>query len=441
MIFSGARRFGLLCARAGWWRWLIAALVASLVSVPLAGAAAPIERAPAVGAALARPAVVEGLAGRTAVALVQLLAKGAVSKAGSEGFGWVLGEFGLGNGLEGEIAGIRDQLGQIQNRLTALEEATTRLHKELAESTYSGLVAQTTPITARIDTGMNDLDAVANMAPGDPTKKAFTEERLNFIHNNLMQGEQQELAKRITGEAGADGLIVAASKVAEARAGCCWTAHTSDQVRQVFDTYQLYEAELLTLRVEYMHARRDTYSGSYIEAQIRTVEQELVKQEALLKPSAPCCASQFSGLALPGDQAPPKNGPSVLIASPRDNLIWNTAYLGVKMEYWEPDYLQRDGWRLATQREVLNFIQGWHGLNWAEWLYHLPQVGGRIPSLAGPDPTVFEGVWTFRCSLGVAGCHPTAVGPTGNAEQHFLGTKETKGVLLVKERTEEYWWK
>ena len=126
----------------------------------------------------------------------------------AKAFGWVLEEFGLGNGQKNEIAAIRQQLGEIQTGLTEIRAATVQLRAEVAEGTYSDLVAQTIQITARIDKGMDDLDAIARMAADDPTKRAFTEATLKFIDDNLMQGQQEELAKRITGEAGADGLIV-----------------------------------------------------------------------------------------------------------------------------------------------------------------------------------------------------------------------------------------
>jgi hypothetical protein len=75
MIFGTVRRFGVSLAGAGGrCRWLIAALVASLVSVPLASAAAPIERAPAVGEHHRPPvghaAFLESAAGKLALAVV-----------------------------------------------------------------------------------------------------------------------------------------------------------------------------------------------------------------------------------------------------------------------------------------------------------------------------------------------------------------------------------
>ena len=382
MIRSSVRGFGSLFARAraGRWRWLIAAIVASLVSVPVAGAGNRVGRAPEVDAYHRGPVAHSAQAGLV-LTIVTQLAAGAANKAGSQGFGWVLGQFGLGDGLENDIAGIRDQLREIQNRLNEILAATTQIRADLAESTYSGLVAQTTPITARIDTGLNDLKTVADMAKGDPTKAAFTRATLAYIKQKLMGGEQTELAKRITGEAGADGLIVAASKVAKT-ASPYWTALTSQRVRQVFDYYQQQEARLLLLRVEYMHANPRTYSGDTIAADIKQVENELNTQDGLLKPS------------------PPAN----TVADTRDNLLWDYQYIGEKFTIQEARFFGGGGgcttcWRPASEDTIRKFVQGWSGANWAEWLNR--QVDGQITQLSGVN---FTGVWTY------AVCFPPATG-------------------------------
>lgn len=456
MILSAVRRFGLALAgaRAGWWRWLIAALVVLLVSVPVAGAAAPVGRAPATGGYQRGPLARAAQAQSVAVAIVVELAKGALNKAGSAGFGWVLDQFGLGDGLEGEIGGIRDRLGEIQNHLTALETAVTQLRAEVAQSEYSDLVAQTSPITADIDHAWRRLDQIARMTNSDSTatqKANFTRETQTFIHSKLMGSEQEQLAKRISGEVGGDGLIKAFSKATKTRSGCCWTDRTSEDVRKVFDYYQLQEARLLTMRVEYMHTHLDTYSEAIIKKDIETVKQDLETQEKdLLKPSAPCCVSQN-----PFVQRAIKDSPSALIADPRTNLIWNTAYLGVKILSWQAPYIEkavreRGGWRLATVAEVQQFIRGWQeskDANWEVWLDRLAQVGGRIPSLKTDSPSEtfgysypsagYTGLWTYRCP----GCaQPTAVSALGAEESPPPASDQLRGLLFVKERTENYWW-
>ena len=450
MIFKTVRRFGRLLAgaRAGWWwKWLIASLVASLVSVPAAAAATRVERVPAAGAGpVARTAAVPVLA----TTIVTNLAAGAISKAGSLGFGWVLSQFGLEDGMQTEIAGVRDQLRQINTTLDEIVVATAQLRAELAQGTYSGLVAQASTITASIKTGMQDLDTIANLPAADRTKRSLTEARLTFIDENLIKKPAQvELATRISGEAGADGLIVAASKVAKTRS-CCWTARTSEQVRTVFAYYQAEEAQLLLLRVEYMHAHPDTYSGATIETNIKQVETELKAQDALLKPSPPCCVyATYDGARLPLDIVNP------LIAEPGTNLIWNTAYLGAQMPATYSLFTQRaleaEGWRVATAAQVHKLISGWNGKNWAEWLDR--QVEGQIGSLKyvfeGPSgPRPFQGVWTYTTTLCATCSSPGPIDYNGidasGAEQRgtlggtFLAAR--KGVLLVKDRSENYWW-
>lgn len=463
-MIDGARRLVLLV---GTWRtWLIAALITSLVSVPVAGAATRTGRALAVGGyhprALARAASAEETLAGT---IVKQLALGAVSGVGSgvtsKFMGWVLDQYGLGDGTESEFAGIREKLGEIQNTLTELKTAVTKLQGDVAQSEYSILVRETGPITAAIDTGMRDLGTVANMTASNSTRRQKvnrTDETLQFIYANLVEKPAQlELARAISGEAGGDGLIKAFSKAIKSKSGCCWTDLTSNEVRKVFDYYQLEEARLLMLRVEYMHAHRNTYTDAEIKQQIRTVEQEVGTsetpgtQEALLKPSSPCCVAQ-DPVAQPGVG----NSPSALIADPRTNLIWNTAYLGVKVLSWQAPYIEkavrdRGGWRLATVREVQEFIRGWQesrdATNWEEWLYRLPQVNRRIPSITSDAPTEvfgysypsagYTGVWTFRCP----GCaQPTAVSATGAEESPPPGTNQLRGLLLVKDRTENYWW-
>ena len=192
--------------------------------------------------------------------------------------------FGLQNSHESEIGGIRDQLGEIQSSLDALQESTTELRGRGGKGTYSELVAQTIPITADIDKGMKDLKTIADKSPGDPTKENATKAAMDFIYTKLMQGQQEELAKRITGEAGSEGLAVAASIAAKDQSPF-WTARTSEHVQQLFDSYQLYESRLLIFRVNYMNAHPETYSSEDVKTQIDDVTQALsTQQHDLLRP-------------------------------------------------------------------------------------------------------------------------------------------------------------
>lgn len=235
-----------------------------------------------------------------------------------------------------------------------------------------------------------------------------------------MGAEQTELARRITGEAGADGLIVAASKVAKTTSPY-WTALTSARVRQVFDYYQQQEARLLLLRVEYMHAHPETYSADTIAADIKKVENELNTQSALLKPS------------------PPAN----TIADTRDNLLWDYQYLGDKYTIQYASFFGGGGncttcWRPASEDTIRKFVQGWSGANWAEWLNR--EVQGQITQLHGVN---FTGVWTYAVCFSPASgipCRARAFSATGTDEVISDPTDQRKGELLEKARPQGYWW-
>ena len=230
--------------------------------------------------------------------------------------GSLLAVFGLQNAHEAEIGGIRDQLGEIENSLNALQESTTQLREEVSKGTYSELVAQTIPITADIDKGMKDLKTIADKAPGDPTKENATKATMDFIYNKLMQGQQEELEKRITGEAGSEGLAVAASIAAKDQSPF-WTASTSEHVQALFDYYQLYESRLLIFRVNYMNAHPETYNGADIKTEIDDVTQALsTQQKDLLKPGAPC----------KGEAGMNRKGCDVIVDT-RTNLIWSVGRL------------------------------------------------------------------------------------------------------------------
>jgi hypothetical protein len=364
---------------------------------------------------------------------VQLLGEGAVFAVGSQGFGWVLQAFGSEDKLQSEIAGIRDQLKEIQGTLNETLAATTQIRADLSQGTYSGLVAQTTPITASIDKGMEDLATVANMPAGDRTKKNFARSTLKFIGDKLMGSEQGELAKRVSGEALADGLIVAASKVAKTNTHY-WTDQTSEQVREVFDYYQQQEVRLLVLRVEYMHTLPSTYSPATIKEAIEQVEKELGAQKTLLKPSPP----------------------PATIADTRTNLLWSFDGLDARVNISEASAVfaryasaGQGAWKLGSEATIKQLIQGWPGGNWGEFLNR--EAKEAIPALKGAK---FGGVWTSaKCPIGydennpveseiyLGPCHATVLRSDGVVED-LAGyqTRVHKGIVLEKVRPEDYWW-
>lgn len=449
MIFSPASRFGSLLAavRVGWWKWLIAALVASLLSVPMAGAA-PRERARTVGAyqrgPLARAASVPSDFGaRLAIVVLQEVSKSQLP--GGASLGRLLEQFGLGSKSESEIAGIKTQLGQIQSRLTALETEVTQLRAEVAQGTYSVLVGEASPLTAAIDEGMDDLYVISQMSAKDPTKANFTRATLEFIYKNLIEKPvQTELTRRITGEAGSDSLIKAFSKALKTRSPY-WTSRASQQVLEVFNYYQSEEARLLLLRENYWTAHPETYSADYVAQQVRKVEQQIGTpggtgvpaavgtQEALLKPS------------LARD----------IIADTRTYLEWSYRDLWDKFTSAQATKQVEayggntaEGWHLPSVSQSRALIQGWPGFIYPTWLTWLQWIdndtGGALASVI--EKTFITGVWastdtgqTNPCSAVTSKCVVfSAYG--GEDNQVPNDGKELYLLMLVKDRTQTYWW-
>jgi hypothetical protein len=392
--------------------------VALVVSVPLAGAAASAKTAPATSRShgpVARSAALQVLA----LGVVSNLLRGATQKAGSEGFGWLLDQIGLGDSaaseLASEISGISGQLREIQAQLSDVLAATVQIRADLAQGTFSGLVAQATPIVARVDKGVEDLVAVANLPADDPARKGFAHETLRYIGEKLMGGEQEELAKRITGEVGADGLIVAAYKVAKTTSPCCWNDLTSHRVREVFRYYEWAEVRLLLLRVEYMHAHPDKYPGSYVADQIQKVEQQIQAQQAMLRPSP----EEFA------------------FDDTRTHLEWSWYFLSYRWDAigarYITDYNGKDGWRMPTVAEINKLISVRNVAKWAEWLNR--ETGDEIAYFfGGPINARFTGVWTSE--FGRYGSQ--TIDPDGYSVT--TPNYSTRGVLMVRERKLDYWY-
>ena len=435
MTLSGARRCSSLLAvtRAGWWRLLIATLVALLVSVPLASAAAQTAQGPIAagrhGEPVARTAVVAGVAGGI---LAELL-KGAAYQGGKIIFGNLLQAFGLADPpanstTDSDLAAVRTQLVNIQTRLAALDTTVGQLRADVAESEYSVLVGQTTPITSDIETAMDHLDAVSKMTAGNSTvtqRANFSRATLKFIDEKLLS-KQEELARRVTGEIGADGLVKAFSKAMKARSPY-WTNRTSEQVGEVYDYYQSEEARLLLLRVEYWHAYPDTYSASYIEGQIQKVDQEVAKQKDLLKPA-------------PGFD---------IFADTRTDFDWGyhdlrnpitgveaidqvARYNGTNVRWFMPS--------IAQIRELVDGIPQY--TPWLGWLDN--QLGGEL----GLQDVPLDGVWLQSSLCGAPSGQGKCYAVTlylderviGNTMGGVTGNYFYEGLLIYRYRTEPYWW-
>lgn len=385
-----------------------------------------------------RKKLIRGLAANAA----KVVGPGLVEGLAFAAVGWVLDQWGYGGGgIDDQIAEIRTQLNEIQNTLNKIDAATTQLRTELADSHFSNLVSQASGIVASVDTDAKELDAIARMGADDPTKADRTRRLLDRIDRDLMGGRQKELADRISGTVGADGLIAAAYKEALAHHRL-WTLMTSLQVREVVAYYETAEARLLMLRVEFMHAHH--YKVAEIETAISEVEGYLHKQDNELKPN-------------PGAD---------VIADTRSHLEWLAPGLGYESTAHQaqtfavevgstglfpvPKYERTGpfgfpklvgveyfnvgtGWRLPGEPEVLNLIAGWSDPSgsWIHWLHR--ETGGLVSASAAP-----RGVWTSH----IAPVYAIGIDRGGALRISGGGltpTEELRSPFLVKARPHNYW--
>lgn len=378
---------------------------------------------------------------------MQLLA-GAAQHLGTVGLGWVLSQWGIGDGLAGQIGQVRVALNGIESRLSKLEEQANGLRSALAQSHYSNLVHQSLAITSSINQNMRDLRHVAVLGENDPTKARFARQTLEFIERDLLGPQQEELASRISGHAGADGLIVAFSKREKADTRF-WTARTSQQVKTVFDYWQQEESALLTLRTEYWHAHRDTFRGAYIEREISHVVSLLGDQHELLKPSPPSetfadttgdlewwwggIVTHQSGLDPYGHGAALGGGPGQALNPPG------------------PFQSLAPGWRLPTAAELRHLIHGWeHKEGWISWLNdhlvkQMPLTGHSVPGVWTSD----RSNTTVYCSSGTRATRVSQYYLDADGQFRLAQIYDPcsgvqgparYGVLLVRKRTHQYWW-
>jgi hypothetical protein len=356
-----------------------------------------------------------------------------------QGLGWVLQQWGIGSGIEDQIAEIGHKLNEIQTSLNVIEASTTRLRAELAGSTFANLVSQAAPIVAHVNTGMKDLDFIAHLPANDPTKRKLTEHLLTFIHKDLLFGKQLELADRIGGTAGAHGVIGAAYHVALTH-DRLWTLHTSQQVREVVAYYQAAEVRLLMLRVQYMHAHPDTYSGHYIEAETDSVEQMIHRQTAELMPQpGPEVVADThthlewltSGLAYAAtfDKAQrfaTDVGSTGLFPVPRYKQGPGGFKIIAGLDYFEVG----KGWRLPHGPEVTQLIKGWSDPSgsWLRWLRR------EAPGLGGVVADAPHGVWTS----GIIAGKPIAVDTEGKIVPSLQFDMQ-RSPFLVRTQPTRYW--
>lgn len=326
----------------------------------------------------------------------------------STGFGWVLGQFGEGDGLDSQIGQIQEKLQTIENRLSAIEASTDQLRKELVQVNFNHLAADANTIIGQINYGMDRLNTIADWPAhlDQAEKKKEAESLVSYIGHNLLD-KQHVLDLKIAPTVG-EGLIASAYKVEKSHIGLFWTRRNWFQVRDVLDYYQDQEARLLLLRVEYWHATGR--SGDFIKYEISRFEQTLREQRLLLK-ARPLLDVIIDTRNKKQWMLTDLFKPTTSGGALNTEKIWASS---------------GQGWRLPTEAEVVQLlIKGWSGKNWAEWINN--DIGGQLTV-----PCCFEGAWTGQyTSGGSLGTGYIAV--RGNGTIWVPGADKLLGVLLMRQ--------
>jgi hypothetical protein len=208
------------------------------------------------------------------------LASVAGSKAATAALGWVLAAFGYGDLLKDQT------MLEIRAAVTALGRQLTELQGDMALAGFSTLIHQTDRTIGQINHATSQLALLANLPEKDQTKPAFAQTIVNYIGANLIDAPEilnQNLGSNLPI---ADNLIKAASR-AVAQRSRFFDATSSAQVRNVYEYFAVYQAQVAMLLQEYYHAKPEVFSPTVAEANLRQLDQNVESQARSLKPGVP----------------------------------------------------------------------------------------------------------------------------------------------------------
>ena len=198
---------------------------------------------------------------------VKQLANGAVSKLGGSGMGWVMSQYGIEDGIEGQVRRLSQQLERIDQQLTALSTQVRVLIAKVNELYLANLAKDLDDARSLIKSRMDDLMWVANMSgeTPPPDRKELEQETCEKLRllRPLAEGTTSfgyaEL--KINGAffpqgSGSKSLTEAGSLVVGDKYGHWWTLGASAEMRALVDYWTAVQADWLALRLEWDHAAK-----------------------------------------------------------------------------------------------------------------------------------------------------------------------------------------
>ena len=183
-----------------------------------------------------------------AVAVGKFVLEAVLSGIAYEGFGWLLETSGAG-----PLGPIDAKLEEINGKLADLQTQVDKIYKLGVQADCNGANRHLDTLRADTDTAWNQYNRLSNPNLQDRAgekaellrrlDKLEPEARAREIHNALANpSPTQETLLQVCGHA------------IQEKAKPFLTPHSSAQIREMLEYWQAYEAKLVTLRVEQIHA-------------------------------------------------------------------------------------------------------------------------------------------------------------------------------------------
>jgi hypothetical protein len=261
-------------------RLLLATTAAiSLTAICVAPASAGVDRHARTSSAAGAIAV--HFAEKGAPYLVGKLKDGGLGSHG-QSVGNFLGPF-VENPQDSKLAELQAEVAALK---LAIDQVRTHLHSvaaAVAQAQFSDAALQSSVILGSIDKARKELENLT-LATTVHDREVHASHLIHQLGpGGNLYSAQEILHKMLTVPAvGADGLLIAANKAAKAKSNPFFTPTLSAAAHEVYKYYSMYEAVLLTLRVNYWNHKG--ISHTTIARDVHTFENELHEQRTFLKP-------------------------------------------------------------------------------------------------------------------------------------------------------------
>ena len=220
-----------------------------------------------------------------------------ILKAGGQ---WVLGRlleaWGLKEAvddlLKPDTEKIIEMIQDLTKRVNNLQRTSDAILKEVAGVNYEVTLAPALKLINSVDTIQQSIVDLVKLNPADPGRPGATKRILDEIHR--LEPDRNLLNTLLSTTAGGDGILKAASKKAALR-DRWFTPQDSQDVRDVYNYFAIYQLRLANLMVEYWNTRsctstpvpQDCLSPTTIQADLDKFPAAIQQQKDLLKPPLP----------------------------------------------------------------------------------------------------------------------------------------------------------